>query len=126
MEDFFLSDFAEQTEGEVIHLAEDAEGRAVGFISGWVPDRFIHHLYVDPAYQGRGIGRLLIASLKEWLPFPYGLKCLVANRNAQEFYRTGGWREVWQGQDEYGTYLFLQLDEAAAKVATEGKMQEAS
>ncbi|HIE89654.1 MAG: GNAT family N-acetyltransferase [bacterium] len=30
-----------------------------GFISIWSPEKFVHHLYVDPKYQGRGVATIL-------------------------------------------------------------------
>ena len=44
--------------------AEDEEGRIIAFLSGLMsPDRpqeaYIHYAAVDPAHQGRGIGRAL-------------------------------------------------------------------
>jgi GNAT superfamily N-acetyltransferase len=113
-EDFFLSDFADQTQGEVIHVAERLNGTPVGFISVWESESFIHHLFVDPRFHRQGIGKLLLKSLEAWLPFPHQLKCLVANQKASAFYEAMGWREIERGSDPFGAYLLMSLDQPAA------------
>ncbi|MDB6135168.1 MAG: family acetyltransferase [Verrucomicrobiales bacterium] len=61
---FQTGDFDAQREGEVIRLAEDAStGQPLGFISVWTPERFIHHLFVDPDRLGQGVGRRLLDDL---------------------------------------------------------------
>ena len=107
---FQLADFAPQTEGEAIHVAESADGELLGFISVWLPDRFIHHLFVSPAHQNRGLGRALIASLHAWLPGPWQLKCTDKNTRALAFYESLGWREVGRGvsDDNHEGYSLLE------------------
>lgn len=96
---FALDDFDAQTEGEIILLAENTDGLPLGFVSVWEPDGFIHHLFVDPAHQGEGIGSLLLDDLHAWLLLPYRLKCLARNTRALAFYAKRGWRQV---EDEGG------------------------
>jgi ribosomal protein S18 acetylase RimI-like enzyme len=62
---FKLEDYGQATAGETVFVAEDESGAIVGFISVWVQDHppFIHHLFVDPNHQRKGIGELLIRSL---------------------------------------------------------------
>ncbi len=91
---FTLSDFKHQTQGEILILAEDEKGAALGFISIWEPESFVHHLFVDPPFQGRGIGTRLLESLHAWLPPPYRLKCLLANTQAHAFYIRKGCTEI--------------------------------
>ena len=107
---FDPSDFAIQTEGEVVYLAEEDRGRALGFISVWRLERFIHHLYVDPDHQRQGIGAQLLRSLDSWLPRPYRLKCLVANAPARRFYQKHGWCEKHFGTDALGDYVAMEFE----------------
>lgn len=107
---FQLTDFAVQTEGEVIRLAEDdSTGQVLGFISVWTPERFIHHLFVDPARLGQGTGRLLLEDLSSWLPQPWQLKCKTANRPAYGFYLHLGWRELSRADDPTGEYALMEF-----------------
>lgn len=107
-EAFQPGDFATQTEGEIIHLAEDPEGRLLGFVSIWLPDSFVHHLYVAPEHQRRGVGTVLLESLPSWLPLPHTLKCLARNLPAIAFYQRHGWVEKDRGRDQLGDYLLME------------------
>ncbi|MDF9620146.1 GNAT family N-acetyltransferase [Pseudomonas entomophila] len=106
-EQFQLMDFDAQTEGEQILLAE-IDGLCVGFISVWVPDHFIHHLYIAASHARQGIGRALLAALPGWPGTCYRLKCLVRNEGALAFYDACGFTEVDAGTGEEGDYLLLQ------------------
>lgn len=106
---FHAGDFMDQTIGEAIYLAHDAESRTLGFISIWEQDRFVHHLYVAPEHQGRGVGTHLLHSLHTWLPFPYRLKCLLANTAARALYDKCGWREIEIGSDPLGDYVLMEI-----------------
>src|SRR5579863_1000576 len=90
---FKLEDFKQSTAGETILLAEDANAVIVGFISVWDKDKvpFIHHLFVTPNHQRKGIGKLLLQSLMTQLPLPYRLKCVTKNKSALAFYQSQGW-----------------------------------
>ncbi|MCG3147997.1 MAG: hypothetical protein PCFJNLEI_01439 [Verrucomicrobiae bacterium] len=101
-----LSDFEQQTAGEIIYVA--VEKKPVGFISIWEPDRFIHHLYVAPQHQRCGIGKQLLDSLRQWLPLPYQLKCVAKNELARAFYTKHGWREISRGTSADGEYIILE------------------
>lgn len=108
---FRLQDFAIQTEGEIIHVAEDPRsGKLLGFISVWSKEHFIHHLYVVPDRQRDGTGSALLHSLRSWLPVPYRLKCLRDNHAALAFYRKHGWIELNRGSDALGDYLLMEYD----------------
>lgn len=61
---FNIQDFDRQTEGEYILVALWKE-RIVGFISVWMQDNFIHHLFVDVAYQQKGIGTALLSAIQK-------------------------------------------------------------
>ncbi len=105
---FHHGDFLIQTDGEIIHLAEDDEGTLLGFVSVWLPDSFVHHLYVAPGHQRQGIGSVLLRSLPSWLPLPHTLKCLSRNEGAIAFYEKHGWEEKDRGTDALGDYLLME------------------
>jgi GNAT superfamily N-acetyltransferase len=104
---FMLSDFEHQTQGEILILAEEENGTVLGFISIWEQESFVHHLFVDPPFQGRGISTRLRESLRAWLPPPYRLKCLLANTPAHGFYLRRGWTET--ARAGVGTEAYAEL-----------------
>jgi GNAT superfamily N-acetyltransferase len=106
---FKLEDFYNQTEGEIIFLAEDSHKKILGFISIWEQDSFIHHLFISPEHQKKGIGTLLLNSLTPWLPLPWKLKCLTKNKPALNFYKKNGWIEIEQNTSNDGNYVLMEL-----------------
>jgi putative acetyltransferase len=74
-----------------VWLAADGAGQVLGFI-GFTRD-FVHHLYVLPIAQGRGIGRQLIDLAKKNAE---SLKLWTFQRNepAREFYKQMGFVEI--------------------------------
>jgi GNAT superfamily N-acetyltransferase len=106
--DFKLEDFDKQTQGECI-LTALIDDIPVGFISIWMPNHFIHHLYVDSKYQGQNIGTQLLKATIQKTTFPLTLKCLVSNTKAVEFYLKKGFTEKSRGQSGNGTYILFEL-----------------
>lgn len=105
---FLLSDFDMQTEGETIWVARMVQGHLAGFISVWMPDSFIHHLFIHPEFQRQGVGTLLLEGLPQWGHIRYQLKCLTQNEGALAFYRKNGFTRVGSGVSESGDYLLLE------------------
>jgi ribosomal protein S18 acetylase RimI-like enzyme len=103
-----LLDFDEETEGEYILVAR-ADNKIVGFISVWLADNFIHHLYVDIDYHNLGIGTKLLNRVIEKTGFPVGLKCIEKNKSAIEFYLKRGFTEKGKGLSEDEVYILLEL-----------------
>lgn len=103
-----LEDFAGQTEGEVIHLAEDDDREILGFISVWEAENFVHHLFVSPGHQRKGVGKALLEDLSSRRNGPFTLKCIAANGAALAFYRKQGWRAIGTGTTAEGRYLLLE------------------
>ena len=100
-----IAEFKEETKDRTLLVAETREGSIVGFAAVVVADRFVHHLYVEPAYVGRGIGRSL---LKEALVLAGGqatLKCQVRNTGAIAFYRHEGWTPEETGEADGETWV---------------------
>ncbi len=50
-----LEDFDAATADEQLWVAE-CDGQPVGFAAVWTADNFLHHLFVDPDWQGKHIG----------------------------------------------------------------------
>lgn len=107
---FDLLDFDAQTKGEYILTALYDE-KVVGFISVWMRDNFIHHLYIDPAFHKHGIGKMLLKGATEKTKFPVMLKCLERNTAAMEFYKKIGFTEKGHGDNENGSFILFELNQ---------------
>ncbi len=92
--------------GEEISVAE-RDGDVVGFVSVWVAEKFIHHLYVLPAAQGKGVDSGLLRFCTQEYGHPLSLKCEVNNVRAQRFYRNKGWFSREEGAGEDGAWQRL-------------------
>lgn len=101
-----LASFEAETKGETLLVAE-VGNRIVGFVSIYLPQSFVHHLYVDPALQGRGIGGALLAQAVALAGGQASLKCQTRNGDAVAFYRRLGWRDAEQGESEFGPWIRL-------------------
>ena len=101
------STLARDAEGEAVYVAREA-GLVLGFVSVWAQDAFVHHLYVDLARRGRGVGSALLDFAANRHPGPLRLKCVELNGEAREFYRRRGWRVVGRGCSEDGDYLLME------------------
>jgi len=104
---FEIADFDRDTAGEMVLVAEYG-GKIRGFSSSWIPDGFIHHLYVDPEFVGSGIGSLLLDTTIGSLSKPVRLKCMCLNRGALRFYAGRGFEVVGEGIGEGGCYYELE------------------
>lgn len=111
---FSPDDFVRDTVDEEIHVAErrilNGTAEVIGFVSVFLPGRFVHHLYVDPDRRRSGVGRLLIRQAVGLRPGPWRLKCVAANAPALAFYRSEGWVEEGRGADDLGPHLALRRD----------------
>ena len=105
-------DCAAQPDG--VFVAEDADGRVVGYVTtrlnaesgiGWIPN-----LAVDPAHQGKGLGRALLehalAFFRQRGMTVAKIETLAQNPVGQALYPSLGFREVAR-QIHYG----MRLDE---------------
>lgn len=103
---YTLNDFDEATLGEKIWVAEN-ENVTVGFISAWLPDNFIHHLFVHPGFVNKGFGKGLLNACLAHLARPVTLKCLERNQKAITFYQLQGWEIESKDVDVTGAYFLL-------------------
>jgi ribosomal protein S18 acetylase RimI-like enzyme len=92
--------------GERVTVAERG-GEVVGFVALYAPEAFVHHLYVSPAWHGRGVGRALLAHAVAEAGGAASLKVMAANAGARAFYARLGWAETDRGEDEWGDWLLL-------------------
>ncbi|MDJ1472984.1 GNAT family N-acetyltransferase [Cytophagaceae bacterium NT2B1] len=105
---FTLLDFDKETKEEYILVAL-AQNKVVGFVSGWLADNFIHHLYVDTTYHNLGIGTQLLDAIINKIGLPVRLKCIEKNRNAMAFYTKRGFTEKARGLSDNEVYIFFEL-----------------
>lgn len=99
-------DFDRDTEGELILVAEQ-DGVVVGFVAAWVPNNFIHHLYIRPGQARKGWGRQLLDACVARLQKPIRLKCLEKNETGVAFYLAQGWVEEFKDGDALGIFLTM-------------------
>jgi ribosomal protein S18 acetylase RimI-like enzyme len=96
--------FHESIAEEALWLAEGPAGVA-GLLSIYLPERFVHSLYVDPACWRRGVGRALAdLALRECGGYVQ-LKCQEANRHACGFYIATGWQAADWGWSPSGAWI---------------------
>jgi len=72
------------------------DGRIAGFASGDRATGNIWALFVDPIYEGLGVGRALHDAMITWLHEVTPMLWLTTERGtrAEHFYRAAGWRET--------------------------------
>jgi len=92
-EEMALADFDKQTVDEYIIVAEE-NNELIGFASLYLPENFIHHLFVHPDFFDRGAGGHLLQASFEKMGKPMRLKCVSANERAMKFYEHKGWKKV--------------------------------
>ena len=114
-----LEDFDAVIIGETILVAE-LEGHRVGFAGLLENDNFLHSLYVDPAYQGRGVGSALLEAVQARFTSTGALKCLQMNKAAQAFYLQHGWQMIAQGEGDQGKYVLMHYPLASALASGSG------
>lgn len=104
---FDLEDLEKDTPEEEIMIAE-IDGAVAGFISVWPPESFVHHLYIDKTFRGKGIGRLLLDDALKKYPRPLKLKCPIQNDPAIQFYKKLGWEVLEEAMGAFGPYYLMQ------------------
>lgn len=97
--------FENETFGERVLVAETGSAEVVGFVSIYEPSQFIHHLYVDPARHGSGIGRTLLERAVAIAGGKASLKCQLRNPAALAFYRHLGWHPGEDGEADTGPWV---------------------
>ena len=70
----------------------EADGKVVGFAA--VAPGWLNHLYVEPDWQGRGIGHRLLDLAKERSPEEVLLWTFARNERARRFYENAGFAVI--------------------------------
>ncbi|MXP48555.1 GNAT family N-acetyltransferase [Pantoea sp. Eser] len=118
--DWQLEDFDSVILGETVLVAE-CDGQRVGFAGPLENDNFLHSLYVDPDWQGRGAGSALLEAVQARFTSTSALKCLTMNKAAQAFYLKHGWKMIAQGEGEQGGYVLMHYPLASEYTSGSGR-----
>jgi len=118
--DWQLEDFDGVILGETV-LVADCDGQRVGFAGLLENDNFLHSLYVDPDWQGRGAGSALLEAVQARFTSTGALKCLTMNKAAQAFYLKHGWKMIAQGKGEQGGYVLMHYPLASEYTSGSGR-----
>lgn len=79
----------EIAKGWSLYVADD-HGALAAMLALHLPDRYLDQLFVAPAYQGRSLGRQLLAFTRELLPDEIWLRCVRENEKAWRWYEREG------------------------------------
>ena len=91
-------DFRYATLEEEVLVAE-VESRIIGLAAFYRPDDFLHSIYIDAEWQGRGVGRALMREVEARADLQITLKVQVLNLAARRFYARDGFRVLEEGGD---------------------------
>jgi GNAT superfamily N-acetyltransferase len=80
---------AEIENGWSLFVAEDGS-RLAAMLALNLPKKYLDQLFVAPEYQGRSIGRLLLAFTRTLLPDEIWLRCVRENEKAWRWYEREG------------------------------------
>jgi ribosomal protein S18 acetylase RimI-like enzyme len=79
----------EIAKGWSLYVADD-HGALAAMLALHLSDRYLDQLFVAPAYQGRSLGRQLLAFTRELLPDEIWLRCARENEKAWRWYEREG------------------------------------
>jgi len=79
----------EIAEGWSLYVADD-NGTLAAMLARHLPKRYLEMLFVAPAYQGRSLGRKLLAFTRTQLPDEIQLRCAEGNVKAWRWYEREG------------------------------------
>jgi ribosomal protein S18 acetylase RimI-like enzyme len=75
--------------GWSLYVVDDG-GVLAAMLALHIPDRYLDQLFVAPAYQGRNLGRQLLAFTRQQLPEEIWLRCVRENERAWRWYEREG------------------------------------
>jgi GNAT superfamily N-acetyltransferase len=79
----------EMANGWSLFVADD-RGILAAMLAVHLPKLYLDQLFVAPAYQGRSLGRQLLAFTRELLPDEMWLRCVRENEKAWRWYEREG------------------------------------
>jgi ribosomal protein S18 acetylase RimI-like enzyme len=79
----------EVEKGWSLFVADD-DGTIAAMLAMHLPKRYLDQLFVAPEYQGRSLGRTLLAFTREYLPDEIELRCIRENEKAWRWYEREG------------------------------------
>jgi ribosomal protein S18 acetylase RimI-like enzyme len=79
----------EITDGWTLFVADD-RGTMAAMLALHLPKLYLDQLFVAPAYQGRSLGRHLLAFTRTQLPEEIHLRCVRENEKAWRWYEREG------------------------------------
>ena len=110
--------YVEPIEARVVLVAEDDDGRIAGFAQLDPRDGIVQACYVDPDFNGRGVGRALMAAIEDEARAAGRTALLLdASLNAIEFYATLGWHEEARAHHELAPGAWLDCAIMTKKIA---------
>ena len=77
-------------------FAADDDGKLAAMLALHLPRKYLDQLFVAPEYQGRGLGRQLLAFTRQHLPDEIYLRCVRENEKAWRWYE----REAFVFEEE--------------------------
>jgi GNAT superfamily N-acetyltransferase len=80
---------AEVAKGWSLYVADDG-GVIAAMLALHLPDNYLDQLFVAPEYQGKSVGRMLLAYTRERLPDEIWLRCVRENEKAWRWYEREG------------------------------------
>jgi ribosomal protein S18 acetylase RimI-like enzyme len=75
--------------GWSLFVADDG-GKLAAMLALHLPDKYLDQLFVAPEYQGKNLGRTLLAFTQQQLPDEIWLRCVRENEKAWRWYEREG------------------------------------
>jgi GNAT superfamily N-acetyltransferase len=91
--DYSIVDFDEATRDELVLVITKAE-KILGFVSIYLPENFVHNLFVDPKAGRQQAGTQLLTAALSVVKRPARLKVVSKNKMALNFYEKNKWIKV--------------------------------
>jgi ribosomal protein S18 acetylase RimI-like enzyme len=112
-EQYTAAAFLRWAEDETVWIAL-AAGRIVGLAALYEPESFLHSLYVDAGWQGRGIGLALMETAAEAAARPLSLKADLRNVSAIAFYERHGFSKASYGRTDGADWVLMRREVTAS------------
>src|SRR5215216_1769394 len=94
----------EVEKGWSLYVADD-NGVLAAMLALHLPDRYLNQLFVAPAYQGKSLGRRLLAFTRQQLGDEIRLRCVRENEKAWRWYEREGF--LFENQEVSPTTGFM-------------------